>query len=193
MNNALIFLLDTFSRLYLFILLLRFWLPLLRANFRNPVAQGVMRYTSPLVNPVRRYIPSIGRLDSATVLIAFLIQLGVSYLIMSLKAIGLKTYSFAMLASTSTLFTLAVQSIVQLAMLSVFLFMIAVIVRIVLGLLGRYFGPISDMLVDLTEPLLRPVRNIIPPLGVVDISAYIVIVLLMALNMILADLLPLGR
>ena len=192
MNNALIFLLDTFSRLYLFILLLRFWLPLLRANFRNPVAQGVMRYTSPLVNPVRRYVPSIGRLDSATVLIAFLIQLGVTYLIMSLRAIGLQTYSFAAMSSTNTLFTLAIQSIVELAMLSVFLFIVAIIVRIVLGLIGRYFGPISDMLVDLTDPLLKPIRKIIPPLGVVDISAYIVIVLLYALNMILADMLPLG-
>jgi YggT family protein len=48
------------------------------------------------------------------------------------------------------------------------------------------------LLVDLTDPLLKPVRKIIPPLGVVDISAYIVIVLLYALNMILADLLPLG-
>jgi YggT family protein len=192
MNNALIFLLDTFSRLYLFILLLRFWLPLLRANFRNPVAQGVMRYTSPLVNPVRRYVPSIGRLDSATVLIAFLIQLGVTYLIMSLRAIGLQTYSFATMSSTNTLFALAIQSIIELAMLSVFLFIVAIIVRIILGLIGRYFGPISDMLVDLTDPLLKPVRRIIPPLGVVDISAYIVIVLLYALNMILADLLPLG-
>ncbi len=192
MNNAIIFLLDTFSRLYLFILLLRFWLPLLRANFRNPVAQGVMRYTSPLVNPVRRYVPSIGRLDSATVLIAFLIQLGVTYLIMSLRALDLQTYSIAAMSSANTLFALAIQSIVELAMLSVFLFIVAIIVRIILGLIGRYFGPISDMLVDLTDPLLRPVRKIIPPLGVVDISAYIVIVLLYALNMILADLLPLG-
>ena len=165
----------------------------LHANFRNPVAQGVMRYTSLLVNPVRRYIPSFGRVDSATVLIAFLIQLGVSYLIMSLNVIGRDTFSYEVLFGTSTLFALAIQSIVQLAMLSVWLFIVAIIIRIVLGLLGRYIGPISDLLTDLTEPLLRPIRKIIPPLGVVDISAYIVIVLLMALNMILTDLLPLGR
>jgi YggT family protein len=193
MNNALIFLLDTFSRLYLFILILRFWLPLLRANFKNPVAQGVMRYTSPLVNPVRRYIPSLGRLDSATVLIAFLIQLGVSYLILSIQTISADSASFAILSNSRTLLTLAVQSIVQLAMLSVYLFIIAIIIRIVLGLIGRYFGPISDMLVDLTEPLLRPVRKRIPPLGVVDISAYIVIVLLVALNKVLVDFLPLAH
>jgi YggT family protein len=193
MTNALTFLLDTFSRLYLLILLLRFWLPFLRANFRNPVAQGVMRYTSPLVNPVRRYVPSFGRLDTATVLIAFLIQFAVSYLIMFLNAISHGSGAFAAMSSSNVLIALAFQSIVQLMMLSVLLFIVAIIVRIVLGLFGRYFGPISDLLVDLSEPLLRPVRRIIPPLGVVDISAYIVIVLLMALNMILADLLPMAR
>jgi YggT family protein len=193
MTNALTFLLDTFSRLYLLILLLRFWLPFLRANFRNPVAQGVMRYTSPLVNPVRRYVPSFGRLDTATVLIAFLIQFAVSYLIMFLNAISHGAGAFTAMSSSNVLIALAFQSIVQLMMLSVLLFIVAIIVRIVLGLFGRYFGPISDLLVDLSEPLLRPVRRVIPPLGVVDISAYIVIVLLMALNMILADLLPMAR
>jgi len=193
MTNALTFLLDTFSRLYLLILLLRFWLPFLRANFRNPVAQGVMRYTSPLVNPVRRYVSSFGRLDTATVLIAFLVQFAVSLLIMLLNAISHGSGAIAAVLSSSVLITLAFQSLVQLMMLSVLLFIVAIIVRIVLGLIGRYFGPISDLLVDLTEPLLRPVRRVIPPLGVVDISAYIVIILLMALNMILADLLPMAR
>ena len=193
MTNAIIFLLDTFSRLYLFILLLRFWLPFLRANFRNPVAQGVMRYTSPLVNPVRRFVPSFGRVDTATILIAFLIQFGASYLIMSIRAASHGSGAFAALLSPNALIALAFQSIVQLAMLSVLLFIVAIIVRIVLGLIGRYFGPISDMLTDLTEPLLRPIRKVIPPLGVVDVSAYIVIVLLIALNMILADLAPMAR
>lgn len=193
MTNAIVFLLDTFSRLYLFILLLRFWLPFLRANFHNPVAQGVMRYTSPLVNPVRRYIPSFGRVDTATVLIAFLIQFGVSWLIMLIRLTGVDSGLPAAISSSPILFALATQSVVQLAMLSVMLFMVAIIVRIVLGLIGRYFGPISDMLSDLTEPLLRPMRKIIPPIGVVDISAYIVIVLLMALNMILADLAMIAR
>ncbi len=74
MKDALIFLIDTFTRLYLLILILRFWLPIVRANFRNPVAQGVLRYTSPAVVPLRRFIPAIGKLDTATVLVAMIIQ-----------------------------------------------------------------------------------------------------------------------
>lgn len=190
MTDAPIFLLETFSRLYLLILLLRFWLPVLRANFRNPVAQGVMRYTSPLVTPVRRYVPSVGRLDTATVLIAFLIQFAVLLIIVAISGGKQGISIFDVLSSAPAVITLALKAMIELAMLSVLLFIVAIIARVVLSLIGRYFGPISDMLADLTEPLLRPVRKYIPPLGVLDISAYIVIVLLVALNMFLADLLP---
>lgn len=190
MTDAPIFLLETFSRLYLLILLLRFWLPVLRANFRNPVAQGVMRYTSPLVTPVRRYVPSVGRLDTATVLIAFLIQLAVLLIIVAISGSKQGISIFDVLSSAPAVITLALKAMIELAMLSVLLFIVAIIARVVLSLIGRYFGPISDMLADLTEPLLRPVRKYIPALGVLDISAYIVIVLLVALNMFLADLSP---
>lgn len=183
--RALIFLIDTFSRLYLLLLILRFWLPFLRANYRNPITQGVLRYTSPLVTPVRRYVPSIGKLDTATVLCAFVIQFAVLLLIITLSGFARGAGTFSL---TGAFPALAFQAIVDLAMLSVLLFIVAIIVRIVLNLLGRHFGPISDILADLSEPLLRPMRRFIPPLGMVDISAYIVIVLLMALNMILADL-----
>ena len=78
-----------------------------------------MRYTSPLVNPVRRFVPSFGRVDTATILIAFLIQFGASYLIMSIRAVSHGSGAFTALLSPNALITLAFQSIVQLAMLSV--------------------------------------------------------------------------
>ena len=66
MKPALIFIVTTISQLYLFVMLLRFWLPWLKADFRNPISQGILRLTSALVVPVRRVIPPIGRLDTAT-------------------------------------------------------------------------------------------------------------------------------
>lgn len=190
MTKALVFLIDTFSQLYLLILLLRFWLPLLRANFQNPVSQGVLRYTSPLVAPIRRYVPAIGRIDTATLLIAYVIQFGALLAMLALVKLDASAAAFARLNPASPVGLVALAAIVRLATLSVTLFIVAIIIRVVLNLLGRYFGPISDMLVDLTEPLLRPVRRIIPPLGIVDLSAYIAIVLLIALNMALGDILP---
>jgi len=190
MIKALAFLIDAFSQLYLFILLLRFWLPLLRANFQNPVSQGVLRYTSPLVTPVRRYIPAIGRIDTATLLIAFAIQFGVMLIMLGLVSIDHSAAGYARVAPGTPLPLLAFAALVRLAMSSVTLFIVAIIIRVILNLLGRYFGPISDVLVDLTEPLMRPVRRVIPPLGIVDLSAYIVIMLLIALNMVLGDIMP---
>lgn len=185
MKNALIFLIDTFTRLYLLILLLRFWLPIVRANFRNPVAQGVLRYTSPAVVPLRRFVPAIGKLDTATVLVAMIIQIFTTIVILlilrGLAAIDTLGGSFLSIIAAS---------IVELASLSVVMFIVAIALRVIFGFFGRYMGPLSDLLNDLTDPLLRPVRRLIPPLGVIDLSAYIVFILLIALNMALADLKP---
>lgn len=185
MKDALIFLIDTFTRLYLLILLLRFWLPIVRANFRNPVAQGVLRYTSPAVVPFRRFVPAIGKLDTATVLVALIIQVlaSIVMLVISRGPAVVDTLSTAFLSIVGSAF-------VELASLSVVMFIVAIALRVIFGFFGRYLGPLSDLLNDLTNPLLQPMRRIIPPLGVVDLSAYIVFILLIALNMALGDLRP---
>jgi len=190
MIKALVFLIDTFSQLYLLILLLRFWLPLLRANFQNPIAQGVLRYTSPLVNPVRRYVPSVGRTDTATVLLAYIIQFLSILAMLALVKIDVSAIAYARVSPNASAGVLALMAFVKLAKLSVTMFIVAMVIRVVLNLLGRYVGAISDMLVDMTEPILRPIRRIIPPLGMFDISTYIGIILLIALNMALSDLMP---
>lgn len=179
MTRAFVFLIDTFSSLYLIILILRFWLPIFRANHRNSIAQGVVKFTAPLVTPVRRYVPAIGRLDTATVLIAIIIQFAA---LAAIAAITGATFT------SSFVLHLGLMSLLKLASISTTLFMVAIIVRVILNLLGKYFGAISDLLVDLTEPLLRPIRQVLPALGVLDLSAYVCVVLLIALNMVLADL-----
>ena len=190
MINALEFLLDTFSQLYLLMLLMRFWLPLLRANFQNPIAQGVLRYTSPLVIPVRRFVPPVRRLDTATILVAFVIQFTTLLILDALANIARGVDALASFSASNAMLTFALSAFVELAMLSVTLFIVAIAVRVILNWLGRYLGPISDMLADLTEPLMTPIRRVIPPLGVVDLSVYVAIILLIALNMVLRDLLP---
>ena len=93
MTPALIFMLRTVVQLFLLVLLLRFWLPWLRADFRNPVAQGILRLTSPLVVPLRRLIPPIGRLDTATVLIIVVVQYLALFLIFALIGVRSNLHS----------------------------------------------------------------------------------------------------
>lgn len=183
MTEALVFLIETFAGLYLLLLVLRFWLPLMRANFQNAVSQGILRYTSPLVVPVRRVIPAFGQIDTATVLVALFIQM-IAKLLVLLILVGLEAFA----AVTAAPLAFIGAAFVELMSLSVLMFIIAIILRVVLNLIGRYFGALSDLLTDLTEPLMRPVRRFVPPIGMIDLSAYITIVLLIALNMVIGDL-----
>ena len=179
--SALVFIVNALTSLYLLVLLLRFWLPWLRADFRNPLAQGILKLTSPLIIPVRRIVPSFGRLDTATVLVAFIIQYLAILLI--LLIIGLRA-SFPEIAITA---------VVKLAVLSINLFMFAILIRIVLSWIspGQY-NPAIAIIGTLTEPILRPFRRIIPAIGGFDISPIFAIILLGALTRLLMGFNQLG-
>lgn len=179
--SALVFIVNALSSLYLLVLILRFWLPWLRADFRNPLAQGILKLTSPLVVPVRRVIPSFGRLDTATVLVAFVVQ----YLSLMLILLIL-----GMSASYSII---ATSALVKLVLLSVNLFMFAIFIRIVLSWVapGQY-NPAIAIITTLTEPLLGPVRRVMPAMGGFDISPIFVIIGLGALTRLLMGFNQLG-
>lgn len=180
MTQALYFIVKTLAQLYLLLLLLRFWLPWLRADFRNPVAQGILRFTSPLIVPLRRFLPSVGRLDTATVLVAFIVQF---VTVLVLLAIARRSADAP---------TVALVSIIELAILSLNLFFFAVLIRIILSWIapGNY-NPITALLTTLSEPILRPFRRVIPSIGGLDISPIFAIVLLQAGVILLQSIKPL--
>jgi YggT family protein len=179
MTQALYFIVKTLAQLYLLLLLLRFWLPWLRADFRNPIAQGILRFTSPLIVPLRRFLPSVGRLDTATVLVAFVVQY---VTVLALLAIVRRSADTA---------EVALVSIIELATLSLNLFFFAVLIRIVLSWVapGNY-NPITALLTTLSEPVLRPFRRLIPSIGGLDISPIFAIVLLQAVVIMLQSIKP---
>jgi len=179
MTQALYFIVKTLAQLYLLLLLLRFWLPWLRADFRNPIAQGILRFTSPLIVPLRRFLPSIGRLDTATVLVAFVVQY---VTVLALLAIVRRSADTA---------EVALVSIIELAILSLNLFFFAILIRIILSWVapGNY-NPITALLTTLSEPVLRPFRRLIPSIGGLDISPIFAIVLLQAAVIMLQSIKP---
>jgi YggT family protein len=179
MTQALYFIVKTLSQLFLLLLLLRFWLPLLRADFRNPVAQGILRFTSPLIVPLRRILPSVARLDTATVLVAFVVQF--------LSVVVL-------LAITSRMagpLLIAIVSIIELVILCLSLLCFVCLIRVVLswGAPGNY-NPVTALIGTLSEPILRPFRRLIPSVGGLDISPIFAIVLLQAVVIFLRTVKP---
>jgi YggT family protein len=143
----------------LLLLLLRLVLPWVGANFHNPLAQGILKATSPLVVPVRRMLPPIGRIDTATVVVAF----GIQYLLLWLLG--------AINGDPSSIVVIAVNSIFALISQLLRLFMYAIFIRIILSWIaaGNY-NPAIEIIGAITEPVMRPFRRIIPPMGGFDIS-----------------------
>jgi len=179
--TAIVFVINALTSLYLLVLLLRFWLPWLQADFRNPLAQGILRLTSPLVIPVRRIVPPFGRLDTATILVAFIIQY-VAVLLMML-----------VIGQTAGIAPIAVTAIVKLVVLSINLFVYAIFIRIILSWISQGgYNPATAIITTLTEPVLRPFRRLIPPLGGFDISPIFAIILLVAATIIVNGFKPLG-
>ncbi|MDH3266895.1 MAG: YggT family protein [Gammaproteobacteria bacterium] len=180
-SSAIVFVVNAITSLYLLVLLLRFWMPWLRADFRNPLAQGILRFTSPLVVPVRRILPSFGRLDTATVLVAFVIQ----YLTVLLLLL--------IMGRTAGIAAIALTALVKLIVLSINLFVYAIFIRIILSWVSQGgYNPATAIIATLTEPVLRPFRRLIPPIGGFDISPIFAIILLLAATIVVNGLRPLG-
>ena len=184
--QALHYIIEALASLYILVLLLRIWLPWLRADFRNPLAQGILRLTSPLVVPLRRVIPSFGRLDTATVLVAFAIQYAAVFLILLL-------YVAFEIMQMPSIGAIALTSVVKLIMLSVNLFAFAILIRVILSWVAPgMHNPATAIIGTLSEPVLRPLRRVIPPMGGFDLSPMLAIIGLFALNIVIRGYSPLG-
>lgn len=179
-SDAISFIVTALAHLYLLVLVLRFWLPWLGADFRNPLAQAILRLTSPLIVPLRRVIPAIGRLDTATLLVAFAFQYLTILLILLING------------TTAGIAAIALTSIVDLVLLTLKLFMFAIIIRIILSWIAQgTHNPAVAIITTLTEPILRPFRRLIPPIGGLDISPFFAIIILMAATILVTGFRPL--
>jgi YggT family protein len=175
MRPALIFIITTLSQLYLLVMLLRFWMPWLRADFRNPIAQGILRLTSPLVIPVRRVVPPMGRLDTATVIVAFALQYITVLVVLAISG------------TMVSVIPIAITALLDLVILTCRLFTFAIFIHIVLSWVapGTY-NPATAFMSMLVEPVLRPFRRYIPAPGGLDISPIFAIILLQAVSIIIS-------
>jgi len=176
--NALTFLINTFFDLYLMVVILRIWLQLARADFYNPFSQFIVKATHPLIAPMRRVLPSMGRFDTASFVLALLVVIAKLLLISLIAGGGFDILLFLVFALVS---------VVKKA--GVLLFWM-LIIRAILSWFNQGYNPIVMIMDQLTEPILAPVRRIIPPIGGLDLSVMVVIIGMNFINMLLAQYVP---
>ena len=162
------YLTQTVLGFYLLAILLRLLLQLARADFYNPISQFVVRVTNPLLRPMRRMIPPIGKLDSASVVLALLLQtlsIGVSLLLLGF--------------APGNPLLLMIWGMLGIASLLVNFYFFTILAVIVFSWIAPHsFHPALILLHQLTDPVMAPFRRLLPPMGGLDLSPILVFVVI---------------
>ncbi|BAQ83681.1 YggT family protein [Pseudomonas sp. St29] len=177
LNIAAVYVLQTLGSLYLLIVLMRFVLQLVRANFYNPLCQFIVRATQPLLKPMRRIIPSLGGLDMSSLLLAILVQLALMALTLLL------TYG-----TTGNPLQLLIWSIIGVTALFLKIFFFALIISVILSWVAPgSHNPGAELVNQICEPALAPFRRILPSMGGLDISPILAFMVLKLLDMLVIN------
>jgi YggT family protein len=174
LTNPLVFLVDVIFGLYALIVMLRFLLQWVRADFYNPLSQFIVKVTSPVLNPLRRVIPGVGGKDIASLVLAWLVIALELLLVFAISGQGLQPWASLLLA---------IPKLVELV-INIFLFSILILVIVSWVSPGNY-NPAIGVLNSLTEPLMGPARRMLPPIGGIDLSPMLVMIGLYLLKMLL--------
>jgi YggT family protein len=175
-SAPLIFLIKTFSDLYLLCFLLRVLLQAVRADFYNPISQFIVRATNPLVKPARRIAPSVRGLDLPTIIVLILLELVVTAVLLAL---------FNVRPGFDQLIWLALFRLVALVLWT---YTVCIFVYVVLSWVAQAsYSPIAMLIGQVVEPVLRPARRLLPALGGLDLSPLIVLVLIQAASIALVS------
>ncbi|CAH0211625.1 YggT family protein [Pseudomonas frederiksbergensis] len=177
LNTAAIYVLQTLGSLYLLIVLLRFVLQLVRANFYNPLCQFAVKATQPLLKPLRRIIPSLFGLDMSSLVLAILVQLALMALTLLLT-----------FGTTGNPLQLLIWSLIGVTALFLNIFFYALIISVILSWVAPgSHNPGAELVNQICEPALAPFRKILPNLGGLDISPILAFMVLKLIDMLVIN------
>lgn len=166
-TQAGVFLIGVIFGFYILLVMLRFLLQLVRADFYNPLSQFVVKMTNPPLRMLRKMIPGVGGIDFAAVVLLLGLQILELVLTRSILGHGLHPWG------------LFVQALAQLISLAIMIYIVAILVQVVLSWVqpGNY-NPITAVLYQLTEPVLRPFRRALPVISGIDLSPMVALIVL---------------
>jgi YggT family protein len=166
--NPFVFLIDTLFYLYAMILMLRFMLQWTRADFYNPLSQLIVKLSNPLVAPLRRLIPGYGGLDLATLFLVFALTFSKLLLLSALGVYG------------SSIGMLLLAMCVEVIMLTLDIFLFVIFLQAILSWINPDpYHPLANVLFSLSRPALQPLRRFIQPVGGIDITPMIAIIIIL--------------
>jgi YggT family protein len=172
--DALLYIVNALVTLVVVAFLLRLLLPLVRADLRNPFGEAILKLTNPLVLPLRKVLPPARSFDVASLVALLLVQFAGTVVVRLLAGMGLQLEAVLVGGLRGLLLT-----VLQ------FYFYAVLIHALLSWFAGAGSSPATRMLSRLVEPLLAPIRRVIPPLGGLDLSALLLLIVLQALQRLL--------
>ena len=167
-NAILVYLIQTLLSLYLIAMLLRFLLQLVRADFYNPVSQFIVKVTNPLVIPLRRVLPSVAGIDTASLTLAVVLQI-----------IGIAAIFLIRFGALPPPGLLVLGGLLGVVALLVQIYFFALLAMIILSWIAQGSNnPAIYLLFQITEPVMAPFRKMLPPMGGLDFSPILVFILI---------------
>lgn len=175
--NAGAFLITTIFGLYILAIMLRLILQLVRADFRNSLSQFIVKVTNPPLKPLRRFIPGFAGIDMASVIVMLVLQM------LELFLLYLLLYP-----STPDPIGLIIFSCVKLITLGFYVFLFSLFLMALLSWFSPDpYNPVIQILRQITEPVLRPVRRLLPPVSGMDFSVMLALLVLWLSKLLLLD------
>ena len=175
LTTALNFLLTTLFNMLTLLFLLRFFLQLFKAPFNNPLSYMVVSLTDFAVKPARKVVPSWGKIDLSTLVLALFTQLLLQFCLLWLRDLPISLVG-------NTIWT----SLIGMGLLGVFrnildVFFYAILLQVILSWVNPQ-SPISSVLSSLTKPILAPIQRLLPTAGGMDFSPVVALILIQMLN-----------
>lgn len=163
--NAFSFLIETLIHLYLVVILLRILLEAVRADFYNPIVQVLVRLTDPLLKPLGKLIPNVGRINLSAVLLLYIVQLIGLIILLVLSGRPIDPLLLSVLA------------VMRLVRMLLVFYMIMILISVILSWVGQGVRhPLIPLVYRLVDPVLAPIRRFLPDLGGIDLSPLVAII-----------------
>lgn len=174
--TAIVFLITVISQFYIGLVLIRFLMQWVRADFYNPLAQFIVRATNPLLRPLRRLIPSVLGLDVASVLLAITLQTVSLTLLVTLQGkISMLTWNIVLSLAT-----------LEIILLVLHIYLVGACLVCIVSWLSPYNdNPLTILAYQLLEPLTSRIRRYIPPFNGVDFSLMFIIIAITIIKIVL--------
>ena len=183
--QATIFLVELSFDIFILALILRYLFTIVRIDSLNPLSSLIIKITNPLLKPLRRTIPGYFGIDWSSVLALFLVQ-GIEIILIALIVNGV----------TPVIGGLVILTIAHLLRMILYIYLFVILIQVIISWINPYAynNPIIKIMYQISMPVLRPVRKLIPSSGGLDFSPLIILVIInLLMILVISPLMDLGQ